>query len=86
MTSKRIEEIQKKTAYPYSVSARQALQQALLQVWNEIQQQEYDDEICKNCNYLQPDFNNTCSIGICIPEDMNEEPDLTFGCNKFELK
>ena len=81
MTSKRIEEIQKKTAYPDRIS----VQQALLQVWNEIQQ-ECDNEICKNCNNLQPDFNNTCSIGICIPEDINGESDLTFGCNKFELK
>jgi antitoxin component HigA of HigAB toxin-antitoxin module len=34
MTTDRIEEIQKKTAYPDSIS----VQQALLQVWNECQQ------------------------------------------------
>jgi hypothetical protein len=34
MTTDRIEEIQKKTAYPNSIS----VQQALLQVWNECQQ------------------------------------------------
>ena len=34
MTSERIKEIQQQTAYPHSVS----VQQALLQVWNECQQ------------------------------------------------
>ena len=36
MTTERIKEIQSKTAYPDSVS----VQQALLQVWNECQQEQ----------------------------------------------
>jgi len=40
MTIERIKEIQKETAYPDSIS----VQQALLQVWNECQQQQsYSD-------------------------------------------
>lgn len=40
MTSERIKEIQQQTAYPDSVS----VQQALLQVWNDISQTEISDE------------------------------------------
>ena len=36
MTTERIKEIQSKTAYPESVS----VQQALLQVWNEVEQEQ----------------------------------------------
>ena len=36
MTTERIKEIQSKTAYPESVS----VQQALLQVWNEVKQEQ----------------------------------------------
>jgi hypothetical protein len=39
MTTDRIEEIQKGTAYPNSVS----VQQALLQVWNECQQENKEE-------------------------------------------
>lgn len=41
MTTDRIKEIQEKTAYPNSVS----VQQALLQVWNECQQQNMTKEL-----------------------------------------
>jgi len=41
MTTNRIKEIQDKTAYPNSVS----VQQALLQVWNECQQDNTDNAI-----------------------------------------
>jgi len=41
MNSDRIKEIQEGTAYPYSVS----VQQALLQVWNECEQEQV-----KNCS------------------------------------
>lgn len=43
MTSERIKEIQKQTAYPNSVS----VQQALLQVWNECEQDKSKIEITK---------------------------------------
>jgi hypothetical protein len=42
MTPKRIKEIQKETAYPNSIS----VQSALLQVWNECEQEQQ----FKNCN------------------------------------
>ena len=79
MNSNRIEELQKQTAYPESTS----VQQALLQVWNEMQQ-DFNSRICKNCSYLQRDFNNTCELGISIPEDENGFTDTTFGCNNFQ--
>ena len=42
MTSDRIKEIQNNTNYPYSTS----VQQALLQVWNECEQESYSyDEV-----------------------------------------
>jgi hypothetical protein len=43
MTTDRIKEIQQKTAHPNSVS----VQQALLQVWNECEQEELDKEVEK---------------------------------------
>jgi len=41
MTSERIKEIQEKTAYPESVS----VQQALLQVWNECEQEKHSSRL-----------------------------------------
>jgi hypothetical protein len=64
MTTDRIKEIQEKTAYPNSVS----VQQALLQVWNECEQDMADkkyteedirkviDETIKACNISQKEF------------------------------
>ena len=47
----------------------------------------FEDQTCETCSCLQEDFNNTCSIGISIPEDMEtDEPDITFGCNLWEHK
>jgi len=45
-----------------------------------------ESKICKNCNYLQPDFNNTCAAGISIPDNFDDESDITFGCNMWESK
>ncbi|MCK9320331.1 hypothetical protein [Methanoculleus sp.] len=56
MNTKRIEEIQKETAYPESVS----VQQALLKVWNECEQEKV-----VNKNDLLPDVSNRFS-----PEQM----------------
>ncbi len=47
MTTKRIQEIQKETAYPDSHS----VQQALLQVWNECSQEQPEIIHCKECKY-----------------------------------
>lgn len=49
MDTKRIEEIQKETAYPDSIS----VQQALLKVWNECEQEKV-----VNKNDLLPDVSN----------------------------
>ena len=49
MNTKRIEEIQKETAYPDSIS----VQQALLKVWNECEQEKV-----VNKNDLLPDVSN----------------------------
>jgi len=46
MTSERIEELQNRTAYPESNS----VYQALLQVWNEMQQ-EFNNRTCENCQH-----------------------------------
>ena len=46
MTTERIKEIQSKTAYPESVS----VQQALLQVWNECEQEQLRLHNVSNCN------------------------------------
>ena len=53
MTTERIKEIQSKTAYPESVS----VQQALLQVWNECEQEQLrlhfvggqSEQLCPKC-------------------------------------
>lgn len=41
MTTDRIKEIQSKTSYPDSIS----VQQALLQVWNECEQEQFEDTV-----------------------------------------
>lgn len=52
MTTDRIKEIQETTAYPFSVS----VQQALLQVWNECQQDNADNAI-RFAEWLVGDIN-----------------------------
>lgn len=44
---------------------------------------ECDRRMCQNCDNLQPEFNNSCALGVAIPEDFDEYTDLTFGCNLF---
>ena len=77
MTSDRIEELQKQTAYPES----QSVHQALLKVWNEMQQ-DFNNRTCSTCKYFTtPQFNySVCGqIGnVTVPYD--------FGCNKWEAK
>lgn len=63
MNTKRIEEIQKETAYPDSIS----VQQALLKVWNECEQEKVvknnavlplvsnnEVAVCENCRFNKP--------------------------------
>ena len=54
MTTDRIKEIQEKTAHPNSVS----VQQALLQVWNECEQDNKDKK------YTKEDIEKAIEIGI----------------------
>ena len=81
MTSERIEELMKQTAYPESHSVHQAM----LQLWNEMEQ-DFNSRVCENCDELQPEFSNTCALGIAIPDDWDGMSDLTFGCNSFFRK
>ena len=61
MNTKRIEEIQKETAYPDSIS----VQQALLKVWNECEQ----EKAVKN-NAVSPLVSNSvCDCCVPRPED-----------------
>ena len=79
----RREELCKSTAYPDSNSVHQAL----LQVWNEMQQ-DFNSRTCSNCKFLQE--NSTCSeVYIFDATDVMEIywlPPKEFGCNKFESK
>ena len=54
MTSERIKEIQQTTAYPHSVSVKQAL----LQVWNECEQEKSKNPI--DFNKLRDEFFAEC--------------------------
>lgn len=79
MTSDRIDELLKQTAYPESVSVRTAM----LQVWNEMQQ-DFNNRICENCkhyntSYLKEEY---CNEQITLPYHHDKD----FGCNKFESK
>ena len=56
MNTKRIEEIQKETAYPDSIS----VQQALLKVWNECEQ----EKVVKN-NAVLPLVSGSLLTGYC---------------------
>lgn len=81
MTTKRIEELQKKTAYPESHSVHEAL----LQVWNEMQQ-EYNSRVCGECIHYD-DMNE--SSGLCTNiaySTYGTGVDNTFSCNKFKRK
>ena len=66
MTTDRIKEIQQKTAYPNSVS----IQQALLQVWNECEQDNKDKK------YTEEDINEmACDFVINVgglPKNIKE--------------
>jgi transposase-like protein len=73
MTTDRIKEIQSKTAYPDSIS----VQQALLQVWNECEQEQLrianvvgqSEQLtcprCKSTNCLTPDKENDAECNDC---------------------
>ena len=47
---------------------------------------DFESRKCKNCNELQPNFNNTCGLGVSIPDDYEGNSDLEFGCNSFIKK
>ena len=86
MTSDRIEEIQKKTAYPESNSGLEALKQ----VWNEMQQ-EFNSRLCVNCiSYGGGDelgggikLARFCRLGIRDDSLSNISNAPTFGCTEF---
>ena len=82
MTSDRIEEIIKQTAYPESNS----VYQALLQVWNEIQQ-DCNEKIgsCGECKHaIIYSYQNTrCGSGSLMDDIQVEE---NWYCADFERK
>ena len=70
MTLERVEELIKRTAYPESNS----VYQAMMQLWNEVQQ-ECNSKICRNCqHYKNVDYSFTMCQG--------DNPD--FGCTDFK--
>ena len=75
MTSDRIEELMKQTAYPESNSVLQAMNQVL----NEMQQ-DFNSRTCDNCKWDNSwDVMASCSlIGYTRYRD--------FGCNQFVRK
>lgn len=64
MTTERIKEIQSKTSYPESVS----VQQALLQVWNEVEQEQLQLQIvsssCRHDYNYKILFDHT-AVAVC---------------------
>jgi len=62
MTSERIKEIQKKTAYPNSVSVKQAL----LQVWNECEQEK------NNCSFFIVDPRTSSATKCMCGKEQSE--------------
>lgn len=91
MNSDRIDELLKQTAYPESVSVRQAM----LQVWNELQQ-DFNKRTCESCEHwfmaITRDKNNnntetpTCMLFAMSDDEYTIFPDKDFGCNKWEKK
>lgn len=82
MTTDRIEEIQNKTAYPESAS----VQQAILQVWNELSF-EYNNRTCENCEYskrLDFDDNEQFKCVLGVSELLLNKVTKNFSCNKWE--
>ena len=63
MTTDRIKEIRKKTAYPNSKS----VQQALLQVWNECQQ-----DMAKDIEYWKGEFEHWHKQAMDMADKYNE--------------
>ncbi len=87
MTTERIEELMKQTAYPESNSVHQAM----LQLWNELQQ-DFNIRTCENCkhyiNKTSPDeryIQVGCGLGVTVPL-FSTIKTRDFGCNKFETK
>jgi len=79
MTSDRIDELLKQTAYPESNSVKQAM----LQVWNELQQ-DFNSRTCESCkhyniSYLKEQY---CDEQIILPFHHDKD----FSCNKWEKK
>lgn len=76
MNSKRIEEIQEQTAYPESMSVRQAL----MQVWNELQQ-DFNSRTCENCRFKNEralkNYAGSCGLHRFMIPLING-----FGCTK----
>ena len=90
MTSERIEELMKKTAYPESNSVHQAM----LQVWNELQQ-DFNNRTCDSCKYgfKESDTHILCNQDYYVTDAFGDdiyEPlvfvSANFGCNKWEAK
>ncbi len=46
---------------------------------------DFENQTCKNCIKFNT-FLDSCSIGITIPTKYDGYPDMTFGCNLWELK
>ena len=67
MTTDRIKEIQSKTAYPDSIS----VQQALLQVWNECEQEQLR---IANVSDSLPSLDDATKVAVRISEEAIKPP------------
>ena len=67
MTTDRIKEIQSKTAYPDSIS----VQQALLQVWNECEQEQLR---IANVSGSLPSLDDAAKVAVRISEEAIKPP------------
>ena len=82
MTSDRIEEIQKQTAYPDS----QSVTNALLTVWNEVAF-GLNNRKCINCKFYGQ-FKDTTSGDCYGPRDKSDTSECSdnFGCIDWQTK
>jgi len=81
MTSERIKEIHEQTAYPESVSVKQAL----LQVWNECEQEQLLIQGVSNRFKEEQFITNTCfsyrhDYGLMLNKDKDK---LRFECSEW---
>jgi len=81
VTSNRIEKLIKQTAYPESNS----VYQAMLQVWNECQQ-EFNKQTCENCKWFAR-FKDK-DYGDCYGKTKSDTTEChkDFGCVNWKIR